>query len=130
MRRLTLPLLAVALGLVGCGPVATPVADPAPPHTVAELAPPFAVTAGGQEIDAPLGEKGRPLHDNGFPWVADFDGDGKPDLLVGQQTNVAEEGKKGGRLRFYANTGEVGRPRFGDPLWFDDRNPTGRIPGG
>src|SRR3712207_7128757 len=63
-------------------------------------------------------------------WLADFDGDGKPDLLVGQHTYKPEGEKSGGRLRIYPNAGERGRPRFGEVIWFDDQNPTGRIPGG
>ncbi len=120
MRQLTALVLAVALA-IGSGKLGAKAAD---------LAPPFAVTAGGRVIDAPLGDEGRPLHDNDYPWVGDFDGDGKPDLLVGQHTYQHENGKTGGRLRVYANTGERGRPQFGAPVWFDDKNPTGRIPGG
>jgi hypothetical protein len=76
-------------------------------------------------------KNGRPDYDNDFPWFGDFDGDGRPDLLVGQHTYHTEPGKKQeGRLRIYKNIGEKGRPRFGDPLWFDDLVPTGRIPAG
>jgi hypothetical protein len=92
-----------------------------------ELAPPFAVMAGGARLDAPRDEKGG--YDNANPWFADFDGDGKPDLLVGQGA-FSTAHSEGGRLRIYKNLGEKGRPRFGDPLWFDDLVPTGRIPNG
>jgi hypothetical protein len=74
---------------------------------------------------------GRPDYDNAFPWFGDFDGDGRPDLLVGQHTYRPGPGqKKEGYLRIYRNVGEMGRPRFGDPLWFDDLVPTGHIPAG
>jgi hypothetical protein len=92
-----------------------------------ELAPPFAVRAGGARIDAPHDEKGG--CDNANPWFADFDGDGKPDLLVGHGA-FSTAHPQGGRLCIYENQGEKGRPRFGDPLWFDDLVPTGRIPTG
>jgi len=93
-----------------------------------DLASPFAVRAGGSLIDF------RPdKHDNAFPWFGDFDGDGKPDLLVGQRTFLAGRDQAkgpGGRLRIYKNTGAKGAPQFGDPVWFDDLVPTGRIPDG
>ena len=92
-------------------------------RNTSDLAPPVAVAAGGATIDAPLNENGWPAYNNAFPWFGDFDGVGKPDLLVGQSTG-------GGRLRIYKNIGDKGRPRFRDPLWFDDLVPTGRIPDG
>jgi FG-GAP repeat len=93
-----------------------------------DLASPFAVQAGGVLIEARPNE-----HDNAFPWFGDFDGDGKPDLLVGQRTFLAGRDQAkgpGGRLRIYKNTGAKGAPQFGDPVWFDDQVPTGRIPDG
>ncbi|MCI0747754.1 MAG: hypothetical protein L0Y58_20295, partial [Verrucomicrobia subdivision 3 bacterium] len=44
-----------------------------------ELQPPFRVEAGGKPIDVEIG--------HAAPWVADFNGDGKFDLLVGQFGN-------------------------------------------
>ena len=48
------------------------------------FAPPFAVTADGAVIDVPKGENAGPAFANSYPWFGDFDGDGRPDLLVGQ----------------------------------------------
>lgn len=87
--------------------------------------PPFAVVVNGQVIDLPEGV--RPTHANSFPWFGDIDGDGKPDLLIGQSRSGTE---RGGQLRVYRNTGERGKPRFGAYSWFDDAIPTGRIPDG
>jgi hypothetical protein len=91
--------------------------------------PPFAVTADGAVIDLPAGGEAA-FAANGFPWLGDFDGDGKPDLLVGQSRGDRKLNGPGGRLRVYQNTGEAGTPRFGKPTWFDVAVPTGRIPDG
>jgi len=67
----------------------------------ADLAPPVRITAGG-----------RPIEVEGFaaPFVGDFDGDGKNDLLVGQYIL--------GRLRIYRNVGTNARPKFDTFEWF------------
>jgi hypothetical protein len=116
---------ALLLGLLATAQVGTR----AQPGATSELAPPFAVMAGGARIDAPPDAKGWRLYDNAYPWFADFDGDGKPDLLVGQGA-FSSAPAEGGRLSIYKNLGEKGRPRFGERLWFDDLVPTGRIPDG
>jgi hypothetical protein len=66
-----------------------------------DLAAPVRVTAGGQPIDV-----------DGYatPFVGDFDGDGKIDLLVGQMGR--------GRLRIYRNIGTNERPEFEGFTWF------------
>lgn len=62
------------------------------------LAAPFLVRAGGQPIDVSGG--------NSAPFLADLDGDGLPELLVGQFED--------GRVRVYPNVGARGAPRFED----------------
>lgn len=62
----------------------------------ADLATPIKVLAGTSPIDVEIG--------HAAPFLADFDGDGLDDLLVGQFG--------GGKLRMYKNVGSKGRPRF------------------
>jgi hypothetical protein len=118
------PSLAIALvaGCLGAGlTVARPKDSPAN-----DLAPPFAVAVDGATLDKPT-DATTTHGDNSYPFVGDFDGDGKFDLLVGQ----GRRGKtSGGSLRIYRNVGERGKPRFAEPIWFDDQTPTGRIPAG
>ena len=107
---------------------------PVSPGVVAQdrdsIAAPFAVVVNGAPIDLPAGPATQTWFDNSFPWFADFDGDGKPDLLVGQLGDARGKLPGEGRLRIYRNLGRPGRPRFGAPVWFDDLVPTGRIPQG
>jgi hypothetical protein len=110
-----------------------PVVSQQKPTDKSELAPPFAVEVSGTILDVPYKKdspRNDPLYDNANPWFGDFDGDGKPDLLVGQG-RFGSAHTEGGRLCMYKNIGEKGRPRFaGKPHWFDDLVPTGRIPTG
>jgi hypothetical protein len=74
----------------------------------------------------PVEVDGKPLAREGsllFPFVGDFDGDGRPDLLLGTRDRE-------GRLLVYRNVGSKTSPRLGAPQWFDDTVPTGRIPTG
>jgi hypothetical protein len=59
------------------------------------LSTPFCARAGGQPID--VGGHAAPL-------LADFDGDGSEDLLVGQN--------RGGMLLLHRNHGRCGAPQF------------------
>ena len=117
-------ILIAAASCVGLG-LRTPVAG----GDAADLAPPVAVKVGG--VDLAADAKGFAPYlrrdDNSFPWVGDFDGDGKLDLLVGQYLR----GKaRGGHLRIYRNLGGKAEPRLAEPIWFHDKAPTGVIPAG
>ena len=56
------------------------------------------------------------------PFVGDFYGDGKPDLLVGQFD--------GGKLRVYRNVGTRTEPKFGGFEWFQASDALGTDPAG
>ena len=117
-------ILIAAASCVGLG-LRTPVAG----GDAADLAPPVAVKVGGIDLAADAKNFGDYLYrdDNSFPWVGDFDGDGKLDLLVGQSIRGKESG---GHLRIYRNLGAKAEPRLAEPIWFDDQVPTGVIPYG
>lgn len=66
------------------------------------LLPPTRVEAAGIPIDIEGG--------GAAPWYADFDRDGRNDLLVGQL--------EGGKLRIYRNQGSNEQPRFDGFEWF------------
>ena len=79
-----------------------------------DLSPPFRVEAGGQPIDVEIG--------HAAPLIADFDRDGKMDLLVGQFG--------GGKLRIYRNVGANGAPKFEKFAWFKAGVSDGKVPSG
>lgn len=68
-----------------------------------ELSTPFLAMAGKEPLSVTSG--------HAAPVFADWDGDGLPDLLVGQFHE--------GRLRIYKNKGTRGNPRFEDFVWFE-----------
>lgn len=67
------------------------------------LAKPFLVLAKGEPITTVTG--------HAAPFVVDYDGDGKRDLVVGMFGNDVE-GASGGSARFYRNVGTNKAPRF------------------
>jgi hypothetical protein len=58
--------------------------------------------------------------DRMFPQFADFDGDGVTDLMLGV----------GDRLLVYRNRGTNARPVYDKPTWFDETEPSARLPHG
>ena len=100
-------MFAMALAVLAASPQ-----PPRPARLAPDLAPPVQVTANGKPIDVE-----RIGH--AAPFVGDFDGDGKPDLLVGQFS--------GGKLRVYRNVGTAGKPKFGDYEWFKASDALGTI---
>lgn len=104
-------LMAVAAAATQAASAATPAGsaglDP-------ELLPPVRIEAGGKPIDTVIG--------HAAPFVADFDGDRVPDLLVGQFGS--------GEMRIYRNEGTAAAPKLAAGQLFKDGADTGRIPAG
>jgi hypothetical protein len=97
-------LVAVALGQAPVAPAAR-----AP-----DLAEPVRIEAAGKPIDTEVG--------HAHPLVADFDGDGVRDLLVGQFGE--------GILWIYRNEGTDAAPKLAEGVKFLGDSPDGRVPTG
>lgn len=81
-----------------------------------ELLPPVRLTTrDGKPIDT-----GRTGH--AAPAWGDIDGDGRSDLLLGEYFE--------GRMRYYRNVGESGRPVFEAYQWFRADGALARVPEG
>jgi hypothetical protein len=85
------------------------------PAASGDLLPPVPVQSDGRPLDVQ-----REGHS--APFVGDFDGDGKRDLLVGQFHE--------GRLRVYRNTGSRASPRFEGYTWFEAGGAAASVPVG
>ncbi|CAN5740046.1 hypothetical protein BH23PLA1_BH23PLA1_33620 [soil metagenome] len=79
-----------------------------------ELAEPVRIEAAGKPIDTEIG--------HAAPFVGDFDGDGVPDLLVGQFGD--------GILWIYRNEGTAAEPKLAEGVQFQEGAETGRVPTG
>jgi hypothetical protein len=80
----------------------------------AELLPPVRLEAAGKPIDTAVG--------HAAPFVGDFDGDGIPDLLVGQFGD--------GQLWVYRNEGTAAAPKLAAGTLFKGGKEDGRVPTG
>jgi hypothetical protein len=98
-----------ALSLLALLSVGPPVAAPA---LAGDLLPPVRLQAAGKPIDTDFG--------HAAPFVADFDGDGVRDLLVGQMGD--------GVLWVYRNDGTNANPRYAAGVLFKDGAADGRVP--
>ncbi len=87
---------------------------PAAPKAGDDLADPVRLEAAGKLIDTEVG--------HAAPFVADFDGDGDHDLLVGQFG--------GGILWIYLNEGSNAEPKLAAGEMFQGGGPNGTVPTG
>ena len=94
--------------------------------TLAETPPPG--SRGPEQVKRPTAVSNRPEvildgsehADQLFPQFADFDGDGVTDLILGV----------GDRLLVYRNHGTNAHPVYDKPTWFDETEPSARLPHG
>jgi VCBS repeat protein len=105
-------LNALILAALAAAPAGSAPADQRPDP---ELSPPVRIEAAGKPIET--GSIGHAA-----PFVADFDGDGKPDLLVGQF--------EGGKLTIYRNEGTARQPRLASGQPFKAGADLGVVPAG
>jgi len=110
LRRLF--LISAGLAVVALG-VSADKKKPAN-ELASDLLPPIRLQAAGKAIDTDVG--------HAAPCVVDFDGDGMPDLLVGQFGD--------GLLWIYKNQGSRNEPKLAAGTKFKDGNNDGRVPTG
>jgi hypothetical protein len=101
----------LVLGWLG---LAQPAGDKPAQDLAPDLSPPVRIEAAGKPIDTDVG--------HAAPFVGDFDGDGKRDLLVGQFGQ--------GLLWIYRNEGSNDEPKLAAGQKFKDGAETGRVPSG
>ena len=89
-------------------------AGPPAPDLARELLPPVRLQAAGKYIDTDVG--------HAAPFVGDFDGDGRPDLLVGQFG--------GGALWVFKNEGTAREFKLAAGRKYKDGAETGVVPAG
>ena len=85
-----------------------------PANESASLSKPRLVRVDGKPIDVEVG--------HAAPLMRDWDGDGTPDLLVGQFGN--------GRLRIYPNEAKDGKPELGEHVWGKSEKAKMKVPTG
>ena len=102
----------IGLLFLGFLPTAEP---PRPVGLAVDLRPPVHVCIDGQPLDVQRAGYAA-------PFLGDIDGDGIPDLLVGEYQN--------GALRIYPGKKRPGPREFGDHAWFRAGGTAGRIPSG
>src|SRR5207245_361451 len=88
--------------------------DGAPGKLAADLCEPVRLEAAGKPIDTEIG--------HAAPFVCDWFGEGKKDLLVGQFGD--------GVLWIYRNVGTANEPRFAAGVKFKDGGKDGTVPSG
>ena len=107
------PLLAVAAVVAAADGPGKATKD-GPADGGGELLAPVRLEANGKPIDTAIG--------HAAPFVGDFDGDGVPDLLVGQFGD--------GLLWVYKNVGTAAAPKLAAGAKFKDGAQDGRVPTG
>ena len=93
------------------GPIHAFVLFAAPLLHAQQLADAIPVTCGKQPINVDVG--------HATPFMGDIDGDGLPDLIVGQYGL--------GQARVYRNVGTKGAPRFDSFEWFKAGSEVARV---
>ena len=79
-----------------------------------DLESPVRIDSGGKPIDVEIG--------HAAPWIHDFDGDGRRDLLVGQFGS--------GKLRIYRNTRTNEKPAYDGFKFFEAGGAEATVPAG